>query len=649
MPGPRVLMIELHRSERPNEPYAFDGKPAKYFVRGAQGKLGAAMLPWDDVAALRAEFLYAEPTSAARRRMGDLLRRFLEDVLKELEGWAYYEEALLEAEASRVPIRLLMRFSAGELLSLPWLLTTLRNGRSLGSLSPNPLLFECAHGTPAPLSPSSHGRVLFAWSNSADDVLEERHVAALQKACPGFKREQDELKDVSLDSLRDTLRKAREEGRPFRILHVLCHGGPVRGGTFGLIWNDAHRPGRPAPVDGDSLRDVLGPYHRDLQAVVLSACHGGNPGEVGSMFGGVAHDLHRLGIPAVIASQMPLTVNGSIQMTGAFYEALCQRNLSIHEAYQHAHAALSASFLDWASLQFFAQAHPEAVRATGQRIVFSPSEPLPALPEELVVAYEVNFNVAPASVAEALAGRAGGDPDVIALQPFDKVRDDLPSTPREWRRALEQADQLVDALGPQVCMVHLFGRAPLPLMFHLGWRLSRWKLRVYQEQRGRAGVWSCGYDSSQEPSPEERFFQEYTLPAAEACRAAGGRLAMTVEVYPPIQAGDLGKWLGTEAPPPLLRLMVARASSPTVVRGHEDTARAVDEFRACLDRIHAELPDVQEIWLAMACPASLAAALGRAYNPKTQATFKLFNFRKAEGYVEVPWSGGVPRRPGRRG
>lgn len=79
-----------------------------------------------------------------------------------------------------------------------------------------------------------------------------------------------------------------------------------------------------------------------------------------------------------------------------------------------------------------------------------------------------------------------------------------------------------------------------------------------------------------------------------------------------------------------------------------DTTRAVDEFRAYLDRIHAEWPGVREVWLAMACPASLAAALGRAYNPKTQATFRLFNFRKSEGYMEVPWTGGVTPKPRRR-
>lgn len=648
MPGPRVLTIELGRSEQPNKPYEFDGKPKQYFARGAQGQPGAAILPWEELDALHAEFLHGDPTSAARRRMGELLRRFLEDVLKELEGWKYYEDALLEAEAKRTPIRLCFRFSAGELFSLPWPMTTLRNGRSLGTITPYPLHFEWARGTSAPLPVPSHGRVLLAWSNAADDVSEELHLDALQKACPDFNREQDELKDVNLDSLRSTLRKALQEGRPFRILHFLCHGGPVPGGTFGLFWADPNRHGRPSRIEGDSLRDVLGPYQRYLQAVVLSACHGGNPGQVGSMFGGVAHDLHRLGIPAVIASQMPLTVDGSIKMTGALYEALCRRNVPIHVAFQDAHAALSPLSLDWASLQFFAPCPPEGARARGQRIVFSPAEALPELPEELVVAYEVNFNVASASIADALDGRTGGDPDVVVLHPFDKVRDDLPSTASEWRRALTQADQLVDSLGTHVSMVHLFGRAPLPLMFHLGWRLSRSKLRVYQEQRGRTGGWECGYDSSQKPSSQEKFFAEYALPDREACRAAGGRLAMTLEVTLSIHPDELSKWLGTEAPPALVRLAAARGPSPTVVRDARDMARAAEEFRACLERIRQELPDVREVWLALACPASLAAALGGAYNPKVQAAFKLFNFRKSEGYVEVPWSGGITTKPRRR-
>ena len=643
MPGPRILLIELGRVGRTDEPYAFDGKPQKYFARGAKGQPGVAELRWDEVEKLRPEFQHTVPTSAARRQMGELLRQFLEDVLKGLDGWPHYEKALLDAEAKKTSIRLLLRFSAGELFSLPWALTTLRNGRSLGAIRPNPLQLEWANDIQIPQAAPSHGRVLFAWSDAEEDVSQDMHRAAIERACPEFNRHQDELANLTLDSLRDTLTQARQEGRPFRFLHILCHGGPIPGDSFGLVWTEPHRPERPMRVDGDSLRNVLGPFQSDLQAVVLSACHGSNPGQVGSMFGGVAHDLHRLGIPAVIASQMPLSVKGSIQMTEALYDALCQKKLPIDEAYQQAHDALSPSSLDWASLQFFALSPPAETRSGGRRIVFSPSDPLPELSAELVVSYEVNFNVPPPAILEALEGRAGGDPDIVVLQPLGEVADELPRNDRQWRRTLDQADQLVDALGTQqVSTVNLFGRAPLPLMFHLGWRLSRWKLRVYQEERGRTGRWACGYDSMQQASPEERFFREEAWPDFAAYRVSGGCLAMTIEVNLSIHPEELTKWLGTENPPALMRLVAARGPSPTVVRGAMDAARAADEFRACLDRIHAERPDVREVWLAMACPASLAAALGRNYNPKTQATFRLFNFRKTEGYVEVPWTGGVP-------
>ncbi|MFP2925393.1 CHAT domain-containing protein [Pyxidicoccus sp. 3LG] len=542
MPRQRMLTIEMGRAENPNEPYTFDGKPRRYIARSAQGRFGAAMFPWDEVEALRTELQDGTPTSAVRRKMGDLLRRFLEDVLKELGGWKRIEDALVASEGKPAPTLLHFRFSAAELFCLPWAMLELSCARSLGSLQPYPVQFEWASDTVAQ-KPSSHvGRVLFAWSDAAGPVYEAEHLSALRGACPAFDPAEDALARVDLESLREKLKKARAEGRPFSILHFLCHGGPMLGGTFGLYWTNPERAARPAPIDGDRLRDVLAPYLGDLQTVVLSACHGGDPGLVGSMFGGVAHDLHRLGIPAVVASLLPLSVDGSIRMTGAFYTALCQRKASLLEAYQQAHEALNPSSLDGASLQFFTQAPCEAAHAKRPAIVFSPDAVLPELSEEVAVAYEVNFTVASAAIVEALRHEA---PDVIALRPFATPADALPSTPKEWRSALQHADRLMDVLGPQVDSVHLFGRAPLPLMFHLGWRLSRLKLRAYQEQRGRNGVWDCRYDSSVQPTPGARFFQEYTLPDSEACRAAGGRLVMTVEVYPLISDEDLATWLGS--------------------------------------------------------------------------------------------------------
>ena len=641
------LTLELMSPSAISAPYAFDGQPRQYIARDGNGKTGAAIFRWDLVEELRPEFLTATPSPNAQKQMGMVLKEFLVDILKAMGGWAAYEEALLDAEKRGWPIGLHFRFNALELFSLPWALTLLTGNRRLASLNPCPLSFEWEMAGSSLRMSEAPGRLLFAWSDVADGVSEGLHLDEIQRACSEFDREKDVLAHVTLDSLRDKLRQAKEEGRPYRVLHFLCHGGPVPGGSFGLCWDDPHRPGREVRIHGNMLADVLGAFRDDIQAVVLSACHGGNPGEAGKMLGGVAHDLHQLGIPTVIASQMPMSIDGSIRMTRAFHSALYREKASVRKAFQAAHASLSVSTLDWASLQLFVV--PPAKAPPGQRWPFSEEHGLPAsVRSEVVVAYEVNFDVPTSGIAEALMGRLGPEPDVVLLRPLGRVADGLPSKRSEWRCAIDQADKLVCALGARVSHVDLFGCAPLPLMFHLGWGLARRKVRVYQQQRGQSGGWSCGYDSELSVPDGEPFFRLAAWPDLASCVEAGGRVVVTVEVQPAIPPEEMEKWLGSAAPPGWVRLVAARGPSPTVVRGPEDTARAVAEFRGYLDRIHQELPFIKEMWLAMTGPASLAAALGRAYNPKVHATLKLFNFRKVEGYVEVPWNGGVQGHPVRR-
>lgn len=641
------MTLELMSPAAVSAPYAFDGQPRQYIARDANGKTGAATFQWGLVEELRPEFLTPTPSPNAQKKMGMVLRNFLEDVLKALGGWSAYEDEILDAKSRGWPIGLHLRFNALELFSLPWALTLLRNNMRLASLEPCPLSFEWETADSSARVSGAPGRLLFAWSDAADGVSEDNHLAEIQHACSEFDRAKDVLEHVTLDSLREKLRQAKVERRPYRVLHFLCHGGPVPGGSFGLCWDDHHRPGRELRIHGNMLVDVLGEFRDDIQAVVLSACHGGNPGEAGKMLGGVAHDLHQMGIPAVIASQMPLSIDGSIRVTRAFHSSLYREKTSVRKSFQAAHASLSVSTLDWASLQLFVVT-PEKV-PPGQRWLFSEEHGLPAsVRREVVVAYEVNFDVPTTSIAEALEGRLGPEPDVVLLRPLGRVADGLPSKRREWQSAIDQADKLVSALGARVSHVDLFGCAPLPLMFHLGWGLARRKVRVYQQQRGQSGVWSCGYDSEL-PLPEgEPFFRLEAWPDLASCVEAGGRVVMTVEVQPAIRSEDMEEWLRCATPPGWVRLVAARGPSPTVVRGPEDTARAVAEFRGYLDRIHQELPFIKEIWLAMTGPASLAAALGRAYNPKVHATLKLFNFRKVEGYVEVPWNGGVQGQPARR-
>ncbi|MCP3099296.1 SAVED domain-containing protein [Myxococcus sp. K15C18031901] len=648
MAEPRILTIELGRVENLDRPTEFDEKPQLYFARGPYGKLGVARFPWDEVESLRDAFRQCEPPEVARRQMGALLLRFLQDVLKGTTGWSGYESALLDAQGTTpTPCLLRFRFSASELFSLPWAVLELDRYRSLGSIQPYPVSFEWASNHPAPAEAARSGRTLFAWAEpmGLDPVGVDAHLRALRDTCPGFDPKEDVLEDMDQDALRDTLRRARDEGRPFQVLHILCHGSE-KDGAFGLVWNAPYPWRVPEVVMGERIRAILAPFKEDLQVVILSACHGGDPGRPGRMFGGVAHDIHQLGFPGVIASLMPLSVDGSVLMSRAFHEAFSMRKTSIREAYQAAHAALPLNTSDWASLQLFMPAPSEEKPLRGERILFEPEHP-PRMPDEVAVAYEVNFNVAEGSIHEALVKQDAATIPTLVLQPFGRVDDGLPATPVEWRRAFKQAEQLVNAMGPEVSRMHLFGRAPLPLMFHLGWLTQRLKLRAYQEQRGRNGIWDCGYDAALPIPKEGRFFTEHVLPDKDACRAAGNRLALLVEVNQVVSPEAVTQWLGAESPMPLMRLRVARGISSSALESEQDGLRALEEFRKCLDDLHENVSDVSEVWLAMACPASLAAVLGRAYNRKTQPALRLFNFRKGEGYREVHLIGHMVRHPPR--
>ncbi|NNC15641.1 SAVED domain-containing protein [Corallococcus exiguus] len=581
-------------------------------------------------------------TEVEQVQVGTLLREFLEGALKNLGGWAAYEAELRRAEAQGEPVLLRLRLSSVELFNLPWPLTRLSDQRRLGTLKSCVIALEWV-GQPRFPSPGTEpGRVLFAWSDAGGPVGDGQHLDALRRACPDFDSRVDECPGVSLAALRERLDTAMHEGRPYRILHLLCHGTRLGEGSYGLVVSDPACGQRPVPIGLHALPDLLGGAHAaNLHAVVVSACHSGHPGEMGSMIGGVALPLHQLGIPTVIASLMPLSVAGSVALTGAFYRERCQQKRSLQEAYQAALAALPAGSLDWASLQFLVSPSKEPEVAEGQRVLFSDKEGLPMeFSGDLSLAYELNYNVPSSTVQRALGAGARAAQDVLVLQPLGKVGEFLPSSPAEWRKALHRAEALTEALGPRTSQVHLFGRAPLPLMFHLGWRLSQMGLKVYQPRRAGSDEWSCYYDSGRTvPLPMEPYFKQEPWPTPESCHEAGGRLAISVEVSLPVIEADLARWLGHERPPVLLRLVVAGGPSQTALKGPDDSARAMDEFWHCLERIRETLPQVQEIWLAMACPASLAAALGRAYNPKSQPRLRLFNFRKGpEGYVELPWN-----------
>lgn len=352
------LQLEILRSSQAEDPFAFQIGHQEYLLRLPFGGVERATLDWNaellaDLTALAA----CDRDPVLIQRIGERLRRFLAT-----PSFAQSERELLAAVARSEPVFLTLRLAAAELFALPWELLSLSgSGLALGAL-PGVLLRYAWPKTQTakpliPDSPSEGGRVLFAWSASAGSVPAAEHEAALRRACESAQLPFDPARDVVPHVSRAGLAAhlaQRAASEPVAILHLLCHG--VRSGqTFGLSWDDDE--GGTELVDASKLRQLLLPHAADIKLVVIAACDGGNPGELGNHLGSVAQTLHRAGIATVLASRYPLSVLGSIAFTDELYGALLGDPCSLEQAVLRARQRLwlDVAGLDWAALQLYAR------------------------------------------------------------------------------------------------------------------------------------------------------------------------------------------------------------------------------------------------------------------------------------------------------
>jgi tetratricopeptide (TPR) repeat protein len=361
--APLTWTMEIARARDAGNPHEFKFERQHYNFRGERGRYGHAEFPWDTVVlSTLAELQRPQRASGAAHRLGELLRTFLEAGLSSLEGWSKFEDAVLGATREGRALHLTLRFGAAELYTLPWELTTLRSsGEHLGRLPGCLIHYEWpgAQVARAAETPSrAPGRLLFGWSVAGGDVPWVWHQDALARAASRgtftFDSDQDTVPKLSTSSLRDSLRRATEEGRPFSALHLLCHGGRNASGNHGLLWNASSPEEGAALVDAEELSAVLGPYRDALRLVMLCACNSGDAGVPGNALGSVAQALHRLGIPAVVASRLALSVEGSVQLADSFY-GTWDGSSRVQPALLEARRALvDDGGYDWASIQLFA-------------------------------------------------------------------------------------------------------------------------------------------------------------------------------------------------------------------------------------------------------------------------------------------------------
>jgi hypothetical protein len=331
---------------------------------GVQGyvRLGSATpreltVDWDEVwHPLVTNLRGTVGTQQGRQAVREAFLPFLDDA--QLESLpATLERQLGPASGSTaVQVDLTVVSAAAELFMLPWELLPIGE-RPLGVCPGAVVHYRMAHVAVREVAEPAQGRVLFAWSVSAGGVMEREHVEAVTQALgPSwvkFDPATDVIAHASFQAVREALVRGRSEGRPYTVLHVLCHGAR-QGETASLCLTE---PGgtEVQHVVGDELLSLLAEHADNLQLVILSACHGGDGGgEEGSL----VQYAHSAEIPAVIGSRMQLSTISSVRLCGALYRGLVrvgEEPASLDEAFVAARLAVNEpGHASWASLQLFA-------------------------------------------------------------------------------------------------------------------------------------------------------------------------------------------------------------------------------------------------------------------------------------------------------
>jgi CHAT domain-containing protein len=217
-------------------------------------------------------------------------------------------------------------------------------------------------------------RILYAWArpSGVGEVPSAEHEQALRAAVEPWIPVQDwdrdapaptgvlqVLPEVSLAALKDACQASITANQPFTHVHLLAHGyavGEEHRKRFGLA---LHAPGGDLdPVEPEDLAAALTPLVNRAVVVTLAACDSASGINTTTSKYSIAHVLHVLGFPIVVASQLPLTVPGSNLLIATFYKQLLA-GLDVREALHAARLALyesrQSSAHDWASLVGYAQ------------------------------------------------------------------------------------------------------------------------------------------------------------------------------------------------------------------------------------------------------------------------------------------------------
>lgn len=202
----------------------------------------------------------------------------------------------------------------------------------------------------------------------------DRHITALCAALglwinnlPGKRREDylHVLENATIDDIEDACSRQQ-----FSHVHILAHGDTYHHGSverYGVALCDRKDRTHKHVVSGERLaqalsgRKALATDARLPFWVTVATCDSGNTGSMMLPGGSIAYEMHRHGVPWVLASQLPLTKRGSVRLTSELYTRLLagedpRRALFETRRLMYVNAVDDH---DWASLVVYASTPPD--------------------------------------------------------------------------------------------------------------------------------------------------------------------------------------------------------------------------------------------------------------------------------------------------
>ena len=340
----------------------------QYLAVCGDAPAGRVTLPYEhrDMELRLQDLNYRVASDEDRFRREKILNRTgdeIAEILAQIPGLAGALNSENERADTLTQLRIVL--SASELAMLPFELTKSPaaagpSGRWLALQARMPVCITrhirsvSAEGMKWPTDP----RILFV--AGPETPFEEHHQALRNALSPwrdpggGVGDRLHVLEHATLAQIAAAVTDAARAGAPFSHVHILAHGDRLDDADpyspVGVALHDEVVAGARLAT---ALSAVTDPGVVRPAVVTLATCESGKVADVRTPDASVAHDLHDQGIPLVVASQFPLTVDGSVPLIARFYQGQLRGEhplVSLYDARMLLHGRMSQHAHDWAAV-----------------------------------------------------------------------------------------------------------------------------------------------------------------------------------------------------------------------------------------------------------------------------------------------------------